>query len=459
MAEYNRFVSYLYAYENNRKTMNNGFVRVETRNTVSSVYVNMKELYGSAAAYRVYMFQRTDSALSGIFLGNVEGRQGGGEFFCKITKDNINNSGISLTEIAGIIILGENGRKYGTCWDDEPLDAEAFAAAAVGGEKLIHAHIQKDEIVDEVGNNQDFELILEQKVDSESNFDVISEQKVEERPNFEVVSERKAKAKQDLNPMSVAKASVRQETEPVSVMRSEHTSEEQPLDEKNLNPQSEKNSEKISTKESGEDRKTISTKERQEDWETISTKDLMEDRKIISTKERQEDWETISAKELMAESIALSAEDTEQAAGFFCEPLLAGIPGSDEWDKNPVKNKRQAIRKRLEKLLNGGIKMYPFEDSEVENCIRLEIQDIGMLPMKYWFYAGNSFVLQSYYAYRHLILAKRIDGSYILGVPGLGEAKDSFMARRFGFNCFKAIREKSDDIPASNFGYWYVKLI
>ena len=31
MAEYNRFVSYMYAYENNKKTVNNGFVRVETR--------------------------------------------------------------------------------------------------------------------------------------------------------------------------------------------------------------------------------------------------------------------------------------------------------------------------------------------------------------------------------------------------------------------------------------------
>lgn len=43
MAEYNRFVSYMYAYENNKKTVNNGFVRVETRDKESSVYVNMKE--------------------------------------------------------------------------------------------------------------------------------------------------------------------------------------------------------------------------------------------------------------------------------------------------------------------------------------------------------------------------------------------------------------------------------
>ena len=148
-------------------------------------------------------------------------------------------------------------------------------------------------------------------------------------------------------------------------------------------------------------------------------------------------------------------ENTAEAAEFFSEPLLGGDIGGDSSEKNKIKT----IRKRLDRILDGGIKMYPFEDSEMEKCIRIEIQDIGMLPMKYWFYAGNSFLLQSYYSYRHLILAKRIDGSYILGVPGMGEAKDSFMARRFGFQCFKNIREKSDEMPASNFGYWYVKLI
>ena len=44
MSEYNRFVSYMYVYENNVKSANNGFVRVETRNGQCFVYIHMKDL-------------------------------------------------------------------------------------------------------------------------------------------------------------------------------------------------------------------------------------------------------------------------------------------------------------------------------------------------------------------------------------------------------------------------------
>ena len=32
MADYNRFISYIYSYENSRKTINTGFTKVENRN-------------------------------------------------------------------------------------------------------------------------------------------------------------------------------------------------------------------------------------------------------------------------------------------------------------------------------------------------------------------------------------------------------------------------------------------
>lgn len=367
MAEYNRFVSYMYAYENNKKTVNNGFVRVETRDKESSVYVNMKELYGSSMKYRVYMVKRAARGLNGICLGEMEKRQGGGEFCCKITKDNINNSGISLIEIAGIVILGENGRKYATCWDDDSLDVELFALAAASGETLINA--QKPEHRFVMGQHDDMEIISD---------DVITEDAITEE---EIPDNAAPKIQQE-------------------ILESD-----------------------------------------------VPEKDLSEE-------DEKEEF-----KPLMAESIALSAADMPRASAFFGEPLMGNHAKENEAMSDISENRHQTIKKRLKRIMDSGIKMYPFEDNEIECCIRLEIQDIGMLPMKYWFYAGNSFVLQSYYAYRHLILAQKSDGSYIFGVPGLGEQKDAFMAGQFGFRCFKAIREKSDEMPSSDFGYWYARLI
>lgn len=50
--------------------------------------------------------------------------------------------------------------------------------------------------------------------------------------------------------------------------------------------------------------------------------------------------------------------------------------------------------------------MYPFDDDSVAACVRMELQDIGRMPMPCWIYGSNSFLLHGYYCYRHLILAK-----------------------------------------------------
>lgn len=400
MAEYNRFVSYVYAYENNKKTLNNGFARVETRDNTCSVYVHMKELYGdSHTKYRVYMVKRTERGLTGIYLGKASRVQNQGEFNCRITKDNINDSGISLIEIAGIIILGDNGRKYGTCWDDEPLDMELFAEQGTGGHEAA--------VLNSTAGRQ-------KTADSKDTAGTISEA-VAGRAKF-VIGRWDEVSQSD--------------------------TEEQ-------------------SNEANETAEVISHEERKENLNenTVVSEEKNTETGKENLKSEKEKSEAEPYKELMAESIALSMPSGGEAASFFSEPLMSGGFMENNENGNKDERKQQSMAKRLGRVLESGIKMYPFEDNEIDSCIRLEIQDIGMLPMKFWIYAGNSFVLHSYYSYRHLILARKKDGSYILGVPGMGEKKDSFMAQMFGFNTFKAIREKSDDLSSSDFGYWYVKLL
>lgn len=407
MAEYNRFVSYVYAYENNKKTLNNGFVRVETRDNVCSVYMHMKELYGSShTKYRVYMVKRNGRGLTGIYLGDVSREQNQGEFNRKITKDNINDSGISLIEIAGIIILGDNGRKYGTCWDDEPLDMELFSEQSLD-----------NQAAGESGGN--ISGTISEAVAGRAKFVIGSWD--DENPNEIEKRQTADDEKTEMIPPAQEKKSLTEDNGGFAEENFE-------IEHKNFNAEKEKSDENSEEK-----------------------KALPENKKETS--------ETEPYKELMAESIALSMPSEGEAASFFGEPLMSGGIMEENQNENKDERKQQSIEKRLGRVLDSGIKMYPFEDNEIDSCIRLEIQDIGMLPMKFWIYAGNSFVLHSYYSYRHLILARKKDGSYILGVPGMGEKKDSFMAKMFGFNTFKAIREKSDDLSSSDFGYWYVKLL
>lgn len=104
-------------------------------------------------------------------------------------------------------------------------------------------------------------------------------------------------------------------------------------------------------------------------------------------------------------------------------------------------------------------KMYPFEDNEIAWCVRIEPQDIGLLPMENWALGNNSFLLHGFYCYSHLIFARINDKDgikYILGVPGIYHNRERFMARMFGFDFFKSIKRK--ELRTGEFGYWYAPI-
>lgn len=104
-------------------------------------------------------------------------------------------------------------------------------------------------------------------------------------------------------------------------------------------------------------------------------------------------------------------------------------------------------------------KVYPFADQEITDCVRIEPQDIGLLPIEAWVLGNNSFLLHGYYTYRHLIFGKitTMDGFvYVIGVPGVYHSRESFMAKMFGFDHFKCVKktEKKD----GEFGYFYLPI-
>jgi hypothetical protein len=95
--------------------------------------------------------------------------------------------------------------------------------------------------------------------------------------------------------------------------------------------------------------------------------------------------------------------------------------------------------------------MYPFEDDEFECCNQIEPRDIGSLPPASWHLVNNSFLLQGYYNYRHLLYAKK-QGKYYIGVPGQFHRREQYLASRFGFERFKGTQKKR--ITLGDFGYW-----
>lgn len=95
--------------------------------------------------------------------------------------------------------------------------------------------------------------------------------------------------------------------------------------------------------------------------------------------------------------------------------------------------------------------MYPFEDDEMDWCYEMEPRDFGSFQADLWHLASNSFLLQGYYNYRHLMYAHRKGKNYI-GVPGQFHRREQYLASRFGFPQFKGTQKKR--VTMGDFGYW-----
>ncbi len=110
---------------------------------------------------------------------------------------------------------------------------------------------------------------------------------------------------------------------------------------------------------------------------------------------------------------------------------------------------------QFRKLFSTHTKMYPFEDDDLEECVQIAPPDFSDFPKEYWKLGSNTFLLQGYYNYRHLILASSADYLYV-GIPGQYHRRDKFLGDMFGFGTFKGIHKKTPRF--GDFGYWMKKI-
>ncbi len=389
MADYNRFISYIYLYERGMKTINTGFAKVESRGPQCRIDITMKNMYHeSHVKFSTYMFVRKKGALLGIYLGKLKTESSMGEFHGMTDAGNIERSGYNLEQIAGMIIRGDNGKIYGTGWDDEVLNVERFVPIDEYDEGTMTETDDKP--------LQDFEEVPPETVEG-------SPETVEGSP--ETI-----------------------EGSPETIEGSPETVEGSPEIVEGL-PETD-----------------ASASNTEADLEASDLGNLKD--------------QSLHAEEMCGMAPVFFSKETCMSK----EAPKAGMEPEDSDQYNPEKQavvceKRRSEQKgqdSMERLFERGLRMFPFEDGEISDCIRMEPQDIGSLPMKYWIFANNSFLLHGYYSYRHLILARMKDGKCILGIPGVNYSREQFMAGMFGFDYFKPVRAHMPE--SCEFGYWYTVL-
>ena len=164
-------------------------------------------------------------------------------------------------------------------------------------------------------------------------------------------------------------------------------------------------------------------------------------------REKVDAAEVGDSKDVVTEEIGREREKASEA-----EKVVQGeeIPEEEEMIEVEIEEEHdQAYIFR--KLFTAKPNMYPFEDDEMEKCVQIAPGDFSDFPKEYWQMGSNTFLLQGYYNYRHLILARDKEKVYV-GIPGQYHRRDKYMADMFGFGRFKSILRKKERL--GDFGYW-----
>lgn len=114
MAGMKRFVTYIYAYEEEKKGSNVGFARIEIRGQDARIEIHLRGVYAASAACRVYLFQREASGgkeatgVTGVLVGEMKLANGSGDGAVVLKGGRVGASPYGITEMEGLFfVIGE----------------------------------------------------------------------------------------------------------------------------------------------------------------------------------------------------------------------------------------------------------------------------------------------------------------------------------------------------------------
>ena len=114
MAGMKRFVTYIYAYEEEKKGSNVGFARIEIRGQEARIEIHLRGVDAASAACRVYLFQREASGgkeatgVTGVLVGEMKLANGSGDGAVVLKGGRVGASPYGITEMEGLFfVIGE----------------------------------------------------------------------------------------------------------------------------------------------------------------------------------------------------------------------------------------------------------------------------------------------------------------------------------------------------------------
>lgn len=393
MGRYERMICYLYEYQDGHKGANVGYVKLEKRGEKCRVLIQMRRA-DLATLPQAALFQQEKTGVLLIPIGVMRDNNGSMKGQYEGNVDNLAGTGLSLDDVHGVLVYVEEGHYFASTWNLEQIDARQLRWWQ--GDQ--HEDAGKAEALPEGGNETPQNMVISSDGSNGTpqNMDVSSDSSSETLQNKVVSADSSSETPQNMNVSS-------------------DSSSETP-------------------------RREVASSER-----GINTP-----RKEVVSSGSGSNIAQRFADHLASAQAGISRKP-ENASMERCSQL-AEVTGQSICGNCPFQRKELDYGKKM--LLTFPV-MRPFGERYPGQCVRIEPQDIGCLPMRMWSLSGNPFLMQGYFQYRHLIFMEWEKG-YVIGVPGIYSNMMQSKAENAGFREFIAICGQKNCRGA--FGYWLMPL-
>lgn len=415
MADYQRFVSYIYSYPGGVKDKNVGFAKVEVRSGEMRLNINLRGVYtDTPQMFGVHMLIDRDDAIPGRYrlmkVGDCLVNNGMASYAGIFNAGNIENSGYTSSDICGIAVANKGDRYYMmfSMWEDYDINPDVIEFAGSGVRKYggnVEIEGESEDDIDSSGSGEIRGLGKGYTEGSEGNKeDDVGGQdnRVSDGENGEVRYAEGGEGNKNGNVVNYASGSQ--------------------CNKGNYD------------KRSGEDR---------------CVGECENDRNGGTRNRGKENTPDIHMQNRYNEE--LQAMESEEDDTESC-----GCP-----NKVNEKTRQDACNERLyKKLYSKADYVDAFDDDYFYDCIEVTPQMLSRLPLKDKEIINNSFLIHGYYNFHHLLFGRVCDNenntNYFIGVPGMYCNRERYMASMFGFSNFK--KSHRSDYNNPYFGYWYQEI-
>ncbi len=415
-------ISYLYRYEEGVKGKNTGYVRIEQQGVTCRLTLQLQD--SLSALPEVWIFRQTPQGVEKLTVGRLQQSSNGYRCRLETASDNVFETGQPLSQMDGLIVYLQDSLFYGTTWND--VSIQLGEINAVGKHQ---AAPETDENAQNISGQGDAE-------------DTLSESRHDNYPDGREFSSVETPVR--LDEISLAIAEEVEEDSPETTW------------ERILEETTESLETKNDSRDAGITNSQMNENTAEEEWETQSTSNVwnrsVEQEPQNTDRERQPSGNSdgkqasqeADLEQQQSENCCMGQASMEKTAVCGCEQCRYCARQS---------GKQNNVGSHIMSLFP---KMYPFELEAMGECVRMDLKDLGCLPVKCWSLAGNPFLLHGYYCYRHIIFAKLPQSDYCVGVPGIYNRENQEWAEQCGMKQFQPLSQVAQLQGA--FGYWLYSL-